>query len=125
MTVYCLALSLTFYAIIIKLMRDQMMVKKCDPSTADSSEMVEGMWLGVTVASQRNLPAGRVLVSLTSLFYSASQRNRWHITWSYMYHRGEVQSLYVPIFAVPYNSMSSSQRKRARCDAEQAHFQNR
>nr|CBN81252.1 Integrin alpha-3 [Dicentrarchus labrax] len=30
-------------------------------STKNPSEMVEGMWLGVTVASQRNLPAGRVL----------------------------------------------------------------
>lgn len=33
------------------------------PSTATPSEMVEGMWLGVTVASQRNQSAGRVLVS--------------------------------------------------------------
>lgn len=33
------------------------------PSAATPSEMVEGMWLGVTVASQRNLSAGRVLVS--------------------------------------------------------------
>uniref|UniRef100_A0A8K9UT34 Integrin, alpha 3b n=1 Tax=Oncorhynchus mykiss TaxID=8022 RepID=A0A8K9UT34_ONCMY len=30
-------------------------------SSTDSSEMVEGMWLGVTVASQRDLPGGRVL----------------------------------------------------------------
>lgn len=30
-------------------------------STTNPSEMVEGMWLGVTVASQRDLPAGRVL----------------------------------------------------------------
>ncbi|XP_042363978.1 integrin alpha-3b [Plectropomus leopardus] len=30
-------------------------------STTDPSEMVEGMWLGVTVASQRDLPDGRVL----------------------------------------------------------------
>ncbi|XP_017274060.1 integrin alpha-3b [Kryptolebias marmoratus] len=30
-------------------------------STTSSSEMVEGMWLGVTVASQRSLPDGRVL----------------------------------------------------------------
>ncbi|XP_073346034.1 integrin alpha-3b [Pagrus major] len=30
-------------------------------SKTDPSEMVEGMWLGVTVASQRDLPAGRVL----------------------------------------------------------------
>lgn len=34
-----------------------------DLSAATPSEMVEGMWLGVTVASQRNLSAGRVLVS--------------------------------------------------------------
>lgn len=34
-----------------------------NPSAATSSEMVEGMWLGVTVASQRNQSAGRVLVS--------------------------------------------------------------
>ncbi|XP_010892798.2 integrin alpha-3b [Esox lucius] len=30
-------------------------------SSTDSTEMVEGMWLGVTVASQRDLPGGRVL----------------------------------------------------------------
>ncbi|XP_008300957.1 integrin alpha-3b [Stegastes partitus] len=30
-------------------------------STTNPSEMVEGMWLGVTVASQRGQPAGRVL----------------------------------------------------------------
>ncbi|XP_054454741.1 integrin alpha-3b [Anoplopoma fimbria] len=30
-------------------------------STTNPSETVEGMWLGVTVASQRNLPEGRVL----------------------------------------------------------------
>ncbi|XP_031147162.1 integrin alpha-3b [Sander lucioperca] len=30
-------------------------------STTNPSEMVEGMWLGVTVASQRDQPAGRVL----------------------------------------------------------------
>ncbi|XP_029311996.1 integrin alpha-3b isoform X2 [Cottoperca gobio] len=30
-------------------------------SSTSSSEMVEGMWLGVTVASQRDQPAGRVL----------------------------------------------------------------
>ncbi|XP_069012001.1 integrin alpha-3b isoform X1 [Embiotoca jacksoni] len=30
-------------------------------STTNSEEMVEGMWLGVTVASQRGLPGGRVL----------------------------------------------------------------
>ncbi|KAK9529885.1 hypothetical protein VZT92_012455 [Zoarces viviparus] len=30
-------------------------------STTSPSEMVEGMWLGVTVASQRDQPAGRVL----------------------------------------------------------------
>ncbi|KAM9336229.1 integrin alpha-3b [Symphorus nematophorus] len=30
-------------------------------STTSPSEMVEGMWLGVTVASQRDKPAGRVL----------------------------------------------------------------
>lgn len=29
---------------------------------ADSSEMIEGMWLGVTIASQREQPGGRVLV---------------------------------------------------------------
>ncbi|XP_041671492.1 integrin alpha-3b [Cheilinus undulatus] len=30
-------------------------------TTTDSSEMVEGMWLGVTVASQRDHPGGRVM----------------------------------------------------------------
>lgn len=38
-------------------------------STANpSTERVEGMWLGVTVASQRDQPGGRVLVRCLPLF---------------------------------------------------------
>lgn len=33
-------------------------------TASPSTEMVEGMWLGVTVASQRGQAAGRVLVRL-------------------------------------------------------------
>ncbi|KAK3559941.1 hypothetical protein QTP86_029543, partial [Hemibagrus guttatus] len=35
-------------------------------TSTDSAEMVEGMWLGVTVASQREHPGGRVLNSFSS-----------------------------------------------------------
>ncbi|KAE8284387.1 Integrin alpha-3 CD49 antigen-like family member C Galactoprotein B3 [Larimichthys crocea] len=49
-------------------------------STTSPSEMVEGMWLGVTVASQREQPAGRVLacghryVKITSAGTNEEQR---------------------------------------------------
>lgn len=73
--------------------------------------MVEGMWLGVTVASQRDQPAGRVLVSCHpcfTLLVGATGGTSCGLTFI---AGGVAESLYVPIFAVPYDSMSSLQRK--------------
>lgn len=39
-----------------------------DASTATTSEIVEGMWLGVTVSSQKGQPDGRVLVRWLPVF---------------------------------------------------------
>lgn len=88
--------------------------------------MVEGMWLGVTVASQRDLPAGRVLVSRHpfTLLVRATGGTLYGLTFI-AGGAGEVESLYVSIFAVPYDSLSSLQRKATRCYTEQAHSQNR
>lgn len=40
-----------------------------DASTATTSEIVEGMWLGVTVSSQKGQPDGRVLVRWLPVFF--------------------------------------------------------
>lgn len=50
--------------------------------TANSFEMVEGMWLGVTVASQKGHPAGRVLVrwlSFTFHLFVMEKQKRKHL----------------------------------------------